>query len=129
VKRHLELARFRNDVGPSALIRHSKKDLLASADRPAVSRRQPVEAEAGDDGVEPGGKLGIATEFSKAPVRPEKGLLGDLFRFGCAAQHPQRHTEYAVLVGSDELLKGLRVARPQPVEQFRGIGSISFSHV
>jgi hypothetical protein len=34
-----------------------------------------------------------------------------------------------VLVGSDELLKGLRVARPQPVEQFRGIGSISFSHV
>lgn len=129
VKRPLELAGLRRDVGPRALIRHSKEDFLAAADRPAVSRRQPVEAETGDDGVEPSGQLGIAAEFGKAPVRPEKGLLGDFLRFRRAAEHAQRHAEDAVLMGSDELLKGPRVARPQPVEQFRGIGSISFSHV
>src|SRR5207247_9789195 len=74
VKRRFELAGLRRDVGPSALIRHSKENFLAAADRPAVSRRQPVEAETGDDGVEPGGQLGIATELGKAPVRPEQGL-------------------------------------------------------
>ncbi len=129
VKRPLELAALRMDVRPSALIRHSKEDFLAAADRPAVSRRQPVETETRDDGVEPGGKLGFAAELGKAPVRPKKGLLGDFLRFRRAAEHAQRHAEDAVLVGGDELLKGPRVARPQPVEQFRGIGSISFSHV
>jgi hypothetical protein len=33
-----------------------------------------------------------------------------------------------VLMGGNELFKGPRVARPQPVKQFRGIGSISFPH-
>ena len=129
VKRRFELAGLRMGVGPSALVGYPEEHLLASADRPAVSGRQPVEAETGDDGVEPGGQLGIAAELGKAPVRPEKGLLGDLLGLGRAAEHAQRHAKDAVLVGSDELLKGPRVARSQPVEQFRGIGSISFSHV
>jgi len=32
-------------------------------------------------------------------------------------------------VKGDELFEGPRVARPQPVEQFLAIGSISFLHV
>ena len=67
--------------------------------------------------------------FGKAPVRPEKRLLRDLLGLGRAAEHAKGHAEDAVLMGGDELLEGPRVARPQPVEQFRGIGSISFPHV
>ena len=99
------------------------------ADRLAVSRRQPVEAETGDDGVEPGGELGLPAELAKAPVRAEEGFLRHLFGFGRAAEHAQGHAEHAVLVGGDELFEGPRVARPQPVEEFRGIGGISFPHV
>ena len=66
---------------------------------------------------------------AKAPVRAEEGFLRHLFGLGRAAEHAQGHAEDAVLMGGDELFKGPHVARPQPVEQFRRIGGISFSHV
>ena len=128
MERPLELATFRVDLRPTALIGDSKEDLLAVARRPAISRRQPVEAEAGDDRIEPGGEPGLAAELAKAPVRAEEGFLRHLFGLGRAAEHAQGHAEDAVLVGGDELFEGPRVARPQPVQEFRIIGSISFPH-
>ena len=58
----------------------------------------------------------------------EEGFLRHLFGLGRAAEHAQGHAEDAVLMGGDELLEGLRVARPQPFEEYRGIGGISFPH-
>ncbi len=62
-------------------------------------------------------------------MRAEEGFLRHLFGLGRAAEHAQGHAEDAVLMGGDELFKGPHVARAQPVEQFRRIGGISFSHV
>jgi hypothetical protein len=62
-------------------------------------------------------------------MRTEEGFLRHLFGLGRTAEHAQGHAEDTVLMGGDELFKGPRVARPQPVEQFLAIGSISFSHI
>lgn len=61
-------------------------------------------------------------------MRAEAGFQRDLFGLGGAAQHAEGHAEDAALVGGDELLECPRVASPQPVEEFRSIGGISFPH-
>jgi len=48
---------------------------------------------------------------------PQKRLLRDLLGFGSASEHAESHAEDAVLMRGDELLEGLRVARPQPFEE------------
>ena len=58
----------------------------------------------------------------------EKGFLGDLLGFGGIAQHAQGHAEDPVLMRGDQLLEGPRVARSEPLEERRCIGSISFPH-
>ena len=44
------------------------------------------------------------------------------------AQHAQGHAEDPVLMRGDQCLEGPRVTRPEPLEELRGIGSISFPH-
>jgi hypothetical protein len=58
----------------------------------------------------------------------EKGFLGDLLGLGGITEHAQGHPEDPVLVRGDQLLEGPRVARAEPIEELRGIGSISFPH-
>jgi hypothetical protein len=58
----------------------------------------------------------------------EKGFLSDLLGFGGIAEHAKGHPEDPVLVRGDQLLESPRVARAEPLEELRGIGSISFPH-
>ena len=55
-------------------------------------------------------------------MRAQERLLGDLLRLGTAAEHPERDTEHAMLVGDHERLEGPGVARAQPGEERRLVG-------
>src|SRR5439155_585261 len=89
----------------------------ALAHQASLARRQPVQAEARCDRVEPRRELRVAAELGDGSVDTEKDLLRELFGFRAAAQHPERHAEDAMLVGDHQLLEGSRLAPPEPVHQ------------
>ena len=95
---------------------------------PPLGGREPVQAERGGDGVEPGRELGVAAELGQAAVGAEEGLLGHLLGLGGVAEHPHRHPEHAMLVRDHQLLEGGGVAGAQPVQEARRVACLRLSH-
>ena len=124
----LELGALCPRVGASVRVGKSQKRLFALAPRPPLARRETAQTQARDDGVEPGGKLGVPAKLRQAPVSPHESLLGHLLGFGGVAQHPEGDAEDAMLMEGDELLEGTGVSGPQPREELRGVGGVSLSH-
>ena len=124
----LELGALRARVGPSARVGKSQERLFALAPRPPLTRSETAQTQTRDDGVEPGGKLGVSAEFRQAPVSPHESLLSHLLGFGGIAQHPEGDAEDAMLMEGDEQLEGAGVSGPQPREEVRGVGGLSLSH-
>src|SRR5215467_16288987 len=101
-----ELASLRPRLRASSRIGDSEQDLLTMRHRLAIAGGEPVETESRHDGIEPGGKARVSTKFRQAPVRAEKGFLGDLLALGGIAEHAQGHAEDPVLMRGDQLLEG-----------------------
>ena len=128
VQGRLELGALHACVGASLRIGKSQERLFALAPRPPLPRGETVQTQARDDGVEPGGKLGVSAELRQAPMSPHESLLSHLLGFGGIAQHSEGDAEDAMLMEGDELLEGTDVSGSQPREELRGVGGLSLSH-
>lgn len=72
---------------------------------------QMVEAEAGDDGIEPGGEASPRVVLADVEPNPQKSLLHDVLRFVLVGQHLQRYREHHPLTPLNELSECVLVAR------------------
>src|SRR5262249_38785283 len=106
---------------------HLRERFRAGARVTPLRRGQPVQAEPRRDRVEPRRELGVAPEFSDRPMDAEEDLLSDVLGLGRVTQHPHRHAEHAMLIGSYELFEGAWVTGAQPLDEARRVRS-ALSH-
>ena len=66
---------------------------------------QLVEAQVGDDPVQPGVKRTLKPEVAEVPVRLDEGVLMYILRVLLVAQHVQRKAEDALVVAPDERIE------------------------
>ena len=76
----------------------------------ALAPAELVEAEVGDDPVQPGVEGALKPEVAEVAVRFEERLLVDVLRILLVAEHVQRESENGLIVAADERVEGRAVA-------------------
>jgi len=77
---------------------------------------------------QPAHRVGRRTMARPGDERLRHRLLRDVLGLRRVAEHPQRDPEDPVLVGDHQLLKGLRVATPEPIEESRRVPDLRLTH-